>query len=86
MRAIIGEAKAVEFYSRLVEDTPHEWHRELAGRAYEGEQKHLQVFTQLFIGLTRGRIVCFKNWGVLSGYLNVYLYYGNSGHLFLCDS
>jgi len=51
-KAIVDEATAAEFYSRLLRETPDELHREFVQHAYEDEMKHLHAFTKLYIYLT----------------------------------
>jgi rubrerythrin len=53
--AIIGEATAAEFYSRLINDAPDELHREFIQHAHDDELEHLYAFTKLYCHLT-GRI------------------------------
>lgn len=51
-KAIVGEATAAEFYSRLLKETPDELHREFVEHAYEDELEHLQAFTKLYVHFT----------------------------------
>ncbi|KYD11227.1 ferritin family protein [Caldibacillus debilis] len=51
-QAIIGEATAIDFYSKLLKDAPDGLHKEFIRHAYEDEQKHLQAFTRLYIHFT----------------------------------
>ncbi len=53
--AIVGEATAAEFYSRLLEDAPDELHREFIEHAYEDELEHLYAFKKLYCHLTGQR-------------------------------
>jgi len=50
--AIIGEATAAEFYSRLINDAPDELHREFIQHAHDDELEHLYAFTKLYCYLT----------------------------------
>lgn len=47
-QAIIDEATAVDFYSRLLQEAPDQLHREFIEHAYEDEKGHLHAFTQLY--------------------------------------
>lgn len=50
--AIVGEATAAEFYSRLVQEAPNDLHREFITHAYDDELEHLYAFTKLYCHLT----------------------------------
>lgn len=50
--AIVGEATAAEFYTRLLEDAPDELHREFIEHARDDELEHLHAFTRLYCYLT----------------------------------
>ena len=50
--AIVGEATAAEFYSRLINDAPDELHREFIQHAHDDELEHLYSFTKLYCHLT----------------------------------
>ncbi|NMB27198.1 MAG: ferritin-like domain-containing protein [Tissierellia bacterium] len=50
--AIVGEATAAEFYSRLLQEAPDELHREFIEHAYEDELEHLYAFTRLYCHFT----------------------------------
>jgi rubrerythrin len=52
MKAIIGEATAVDFYSRLIKEAPNELQRAFIEDALLDEQKHLNAFTKLYVYLT----------------------------------
>ncbi len=46
--AIIGEATAAEFYSRLLNQAPDDLHREFIKHAMEDELDHLERFSKLY--------------------------------------
>jgi rubrerythrin len=50
--AIIGEATAIDFYSRLISATPNQKHKDNINHALEDEKIHLNLFTQLYVALT----------------------------------
>lgn len=50
--AIIGEATAAEFYSRLILDAPNDLHKEFIQHAHDDELEHLYAFTKLYYHLT----------------------------------
>lgn len=50
--AIVGEATAIDFYSRLVKEAPNDLHREFIQDAHDDEMKHLYAFTRLYCYLT----------------------------------
>ncbi|MBA1336946.1 MAG: hypothetical protein HPY66_3382 [Firmicutes bacterium] len=47
-KAIIGEATAVDFYSRLLKDAPDEISRDFIEEALNDEKKHLNAFLKLY--------------------------------------
>ena len=47
-KAIVDEATAADFYSRLLKQAPNELHREFIKHAYEDELKHFQAFSKLY--------------------------------------
>ncbi|MDP5274320.1 ferritin-like domain-containing protein [Chengkuizengella axinellae] len=53
--AIIGEATAIDFYTRLVQEAPDRRHKADIQHALEDEKKHLKKFTNLFTALTGQR-------------------------------
>ena len=50
--AIICEATAAEFYSRLIQEAPNDLHREFIEHAHDDELEHLDAFTRLYCHLT----------------------------------
>jgi rubrerythrin len=52
LKAIIGEATAVDFYGRLIKEAPNELQRSFIEDAWKDEQKHLHAFTKLYVYLT----------------------------------
>jgi rubrerythrin len=52
MKAIIGEATAIDFYSRLQKEATNPVQREFIREALYDEQKHLHAFTKLYVYLT----------------------------------
>jgi rubrerythrin len=50
--AIIGEATAIDFYSRLITSAPNQRDKDDINHALEDEKVHLNLFTQLYINLT----------------------------------
>ncbi|MEH7463347.1 ferritin-like domain-containing protein [Bacillus thuringiensis] len=52
LEAIQGEAAAIDFYSRLVNEAPNAKHKKDISHALEDEKVHLQQFIQLFTTLT----------------------------------
>ncbi len=50
--AIVGEATAIEFYSRLLKEAPNELNREFIQETINDETKHLEAFSQLYQHLT----------------------------------
>ncbi len=54
-KAIVDEATAAEFYSRLLKEAPDELHREFIEHAYEDELEHLYAFKKLYYHLTDER-------------------------------
>lgn len=51
-KAIVDEAIASDFYSRLLKEVPDELHREFVKHAYEDEIEHLEAFTKLYVSFT----------------------------------
>jgi len=51
-KAIVGEATAAEFYSRLLKEAPDELHEEFIAHARDDELEHLKAFTKLYRHLT----------------------------------
>jgi Mn-containing catalase len=51
-KAIVDEATASDFYSRLLKEVPDELHREFVKHAYEDEIEHLKAFTKLYVSFT----------------------------------
>lgn len=47
-KAIVDEATAAEFYSRLLTETPDKLHREFVEHAYMDEMEHLEAFSKLY--------------------------------------
>jgi len=47
-KAIEEEAKAAEFYRRLLKDAPNKLHCEFIQAAYEDELRHLQILSRLY--------------------------------------
>jgi rubrerythrin len=52
LKAIIGEATAVDLYSRLAKQAPNTLQRTFIEDALNDEQKHLQAFKKLYVYLT----------------------------------
>jgi rubrerythrin len=52
MKAIIGEATAIDFYGRLIKEAPNELQRAFIEDAWLDEQKHLNAFSKLYVYLT----------------------------------
>lgn len=50
--AIVGEATAAEFYSRLLMEAPDDLHREFIEHARDDELEHLYAFSRLYCHLT----------------------------------
>ncbi|MCF6465509.1 ferritin-like domain-containing protein [Clostridium sp. Cult2] len=50
--AIVGEATAAEFYSRLLQEAPDDLHREFIEHARDDELEHLHAFIRLYCYLT----------------------------------
>ena len=51
-KAIVGEATAIDFYGRLLNEATTPIQRDLIADARQDEQKHLQAFTKLYVFLT----------------------------------
>lgn len=49
--AIVGEATAAEFYSRLIYEAPDDLHKEFIQHALDDELEHLYAFTRLYYHL-----------------------------------
>lgn len=47
-KAVVDEATAAEFYSRLLREAPDELNREFVHHAYKDELTHLEAFTKLY--------------------------------------
>ncbi|MDM5155699.1 ferritin-like domain-containing protein [Bacillus sp. DX1.1] len=52
LKAVQGEATAIEFYARLANEAPNAKHKQAVLHALEDEKIHLQLFTQLYSTLT----------------------------------
>lgn len=52
LAGIKGEATAIDFYSRLVDEAPNEKHKADILHALEDEKIHLKQFTEIYITLT----------------------------------
>lgn len=52
MSSIIGEATAVDFYTRLAQQAPNEYSKNVLLNAAKDERTHLQLFTRLYTSLT----------------------------------
>ncbi|MDN4525219.1 ferritin-like domain-containing protein [Fictibacillus fluitans] len=52
MSSIIGEATAVDFYTRLAKEAPNEYSRKVLLDAAKDEKTHLQLFTRLYTSIT----------------------------------
>lgn len=66
--AIVDEATAAEFYSRLLKEAPNNLHREFIQHAFDDEVEHLQAFVKLYCYYT-GKMpqydispVCYPNY------------------------
>lgn len=53
--SVVDEATAVDFYVRLVKDTPDKLAKDFIDHAAEDEAKHLKAFTELYAYLTGQR-------------------------------
>jgi rubrerythrin len=51
-QAIVDEATAADFYSRLLKEAPDALHRDFVKHAYEDELEHLDAFTKLYTHFT----------------------------------
>jgi rubrerythrin len=51
-KAIEDEARAADFYRRLLKEAPNKLHRDFIEHAYNDELEHLQVFTRLYCYFT----------------------------------
>ncbi|UZJ78703.1 ferritin-like domain-containing protein [Fictibacillus sp. KU28468] len=52
MSSIIGEATAIDFYTRLANEAPNEYSKNVLLNAAKDEKTHLQLFTRLYTSLT----------------------------------
>ncbi|MDN4074851.1 ferritin-like domain-containing protein [Fictibacillus terranigra] len=52
MSSIIGEATAIDFYTRLAKDAPNEYSKNVLLSAAKDEKAHLHLFTRLYTSLT----------------------------------
>ncbi|GGK28223.1 hypothetical protein GCM10010965_21350 [Caldalkalibacillus thermarum] len=52
MNGIVGEAQAIDFYSRLIQMAPNERHRQAIQHALDDEKVHLELFSQLYTDLS----------------------------------
>ncbi|EIT84903.1 hypothetical protein A374_13160 [Fictibacillus macauensis ZFHKF-1] len=59
MSSIIGEATAIDFYTRLAEQAPNDYSKKVLLDAAQDEKKHLQLFTQLYTSIT-GKAPAYK--------------------------
>ncbi|MBY0121823.1 ferritin-like domain-containing protein [Bacillus sp. S/N-304-OC-R1] len=52
MKAIVDEATAADFYSRLLKEAPNNLHKEFVQHARNDELEHLEAFKKLYTYLT----------------------------------